>query len=147
MTTETIADKRKKVRDMGKFLPDEDRISLMEKLEKVGLNPAEMSDSDLVKSVAKVANEEMEKNITYQSTQTARGLNFYVQGTHLRDKEFIKRLFMLNVPQIFLPAFKDEDQKCTDKEIWSIVQKSGIHQMDDPKEINKERTVRRIITA
>jgi len=143
---ETIADKRKKVRDMGSFLPDETRIELMEQLEKSGINPSEMTDTDLIKNVAKVANEEMEKNLRHQTDQAVVGLNYYSMDTHLRNKELIKRLYMMNVPKVFLAAFKDEDMKFDDKEIWEIVQKSGILQISDPKEINRERTIRPIIT-
>jgi DNA-binding transcriptional ArsR family regulator len=145
-TPETLSKKRKKVREINKFLPEETRIELMEQLEKVGINPTEMSDGEMIKAVAKVANDEVEKNIRYNADKTVMGLNSYSVDTHLRDKELIKRLFMLNVPQIYLPAFEDSDMKLTDREIWEVVQKSGIVQISDPKEINQERTHRRIIT-
>lgn len=146
-TPETLSEKRKKVREVSRFLPEETRIELMEQLEKSGIKPEDMTDGELIKNVAKVANDEMEKNIRYQTDKTVIGLNEYSVDTHLRNKELIKRLFMLSVPQIYLPAFKDEDMRLDDKEIWAVVQKSGILQMSDPKDINAERTRRRRIVT
>lgn len=50
---------------------------------------------------------------------------------NLTDKEFILRLFKLNVPRPFLAEFSDLDKGLSDKDIWHRVRHSTLGDSDE----------------
>jgi hypothetical protein len=124
------------------FMPDELRCTLIDQLVAMGVDPKEFSDDELIKKTSEVLSDESSKRLKLETEKAIIPLNIYCNETHLKNKELLQRLFNLNVPHMFLRIFEDEDIKLKDDEIWAKVRKSNVRQIEDPKEIFKNRTVR-----
>jgi hypothetical protein len=97
-----------------------------------------MGDTELYETFLKLADDEMELREKLEAEKNIKPLNEYARDSEL-NKDFIVRLFNLNVPYMFLGIFTDRDLDLKDKEIWEKVRKSNVLQIEEPQEIYKIR--------
>jgi len=152
--TENDIEEVKDMSEVNRVLDDENRARIIDQLTALGiLEPSLLSDVDLISKLSTILEETHKKNIALEASKAIQPLNIYASKAppDLKNKEFIERLFMLNVPDIFLEAFTDEDANIKDDgKIWEIVKHSGIYQYDNPKDnfknkmINHERRRRQL---
>jgi hypothetical protein len=142
--------KNEEVKDMSnenRLLDDDNRARICDQLSDLGVpDPTLLSDSDLVLKLSTIMEETHKKNITLEASKAIKPLNMYAAKSHsdLKNKEFIARLFNLNIPDIFLAAFTDDDASITaDNKLWEIVHRSGIYQYEHPRELFKKKTINR----
>jgi hypothetical protein len=129
MTTET-QDKKKKL-----VLPQEARYMMVNFLENENvLNADALDDETILKMYNEIAIKASKKVRSLEVNQETRDLNVYAtknqRATNLNDLDFIARLHKLNVPWIYLHLFKDAHKELSDKQLWEIVNKSGISPFD-----------------
>jgi hypothetical protein len=84
------------------------------------------------------------KVVSFEVSHETKNINFYLskasmhgKETKVTDKEFIMRLFKMNVPPFYLFLFKDADKDLKDKEIWRIINKSGINPFNELSALTK----------
>jgi hypothetical protein len=121
------------------FLPKEIRLMYLRQLEARGLTHLDdLNDEDLSKALHDAIEEDAKKIISLSSEKSVKELNKYVtlnEEMTLKDKEFIKRLFNLNMPYFYLHLFKDADTSLTDKQIWNKIRRCGINPINSVPEV------------
>lgn len=137
-----MSDKKevKDVKDLTKyFLPKEIRIMYLVQLETRGLsNLEDMDDAELSKALHDAISEDSQRLLSLTADKTVKDLNKYVimnEEMILKDKEFMKRLFNLNMPYFYLHLFKDADSSLRDDQIWTKIRRSGINPISSVQEV------------
>jgi hypothetical protein len=137
MTDET-QDKKKKL-----VLPKEARLMMVSFLESECVPDADaMDDETILKTYNELAVNASQKVKRLEITQETKSLNMYMTSNdriRTTNKEFIARLHQLNVPAMYLHLFKDDHADLTDKQLWSIVNKSGINPVNELAKLTKMR--------
>lgn len=95
----------------------------------LGVETKGLSDDDLIFKVVTELNKTNSLLAKQQSEKEISNLDKYVLGIKhkIKDSEFILRLMNLNIPSYYLHLFRDEDKELTNKELWAIVNHSGIN--------------------
>ena len=139
-------DKSEEVKDtseVNRIIDDENRARIIDQLTELGVSDSSgLNDQELILKLSEILSEEHSKNIQHEANKAFMPLNAYAAQAHedLKDKDFIQRLFNLNIPPMFLVAFRDEDAKIKDDmNIWKIVSSSGIMQYENPRDIFKNK--------
>lgn len=139
---------KEEVRDMSetnRILDDDNRARICDQLSGMGVgDPTLLSDAELISKLSGMMEETHKRNIELEAAKAFKPLNMYASKAppDLKDKKFIERLFMLNIPDIFLEAFTDDDAKITDDmKLWAIAQRSGIFQYDNPKDAFRNKMI------
>jgi hypothetical protein len=137
-----MSDKKeaKDVKDLTKyFLPKEIRIMYLTQLESRGLsNLEDMNDLELSNALHSAIDEDSKKLLSFTVDKAVKDLNSYVTMNEemvLTDKEFLKRLFNLNMPYFYLHLFKDADKSLRDDQIWSKIRRCGINPIGSVQEV------------
>lgn len=137
-----MSDKKeaKDIKDLTKyFLPKEIRIMYLTQLESRGLsNLDDMDDSQLSKALHEAIDQDSKKLLSFTVEKTVKDLNKYVTMNEemvIKDKEFLKRLFNLNMPYFYLHLFKDADNSLRDDQIWTKIRRSGINPISSVQEV------------
>lgn len=129
---------------IDRVLDDENRARIIDQLSEMGIpDPSALSDKDLIKKISDLLTSENKKRIQAEATANLKPLNLYAAVAHkdLKDKEFIERLFMLNIPNIYLVEFTDEDKNLKDADLWRIVSRSKILQYQNVRDMFRNRTI------
>jgi hypothetical protein len=135
MTDET-QDKKKKM-----VLPKEARLMMVSFLESENVPDADaMEDEAILKTYNELAINASQKARRLEVTQETKSLNMYMSANdriRVTNKEFIARLHKMSVPHIYLHLFKDTDAELTDKQLWTIVNKSNINPINEFAKLTK----------
>jgi len=117
------------------------RDSYIKTLEDLGVETKGLTDEQLLFKVVSELNKTNSKLISATADKEIKSVGRYTVGvTHkIEDKEFILRLFNLNVPNFYLHLFEDKDALLEDKEIWGRINKSKINPFKSVKEIIESR--------
>ena len=113
-------------------LPKDARLMMVSSLEGAGLeNIVNLDDAELLKAYNKWVISMQQKVTNYEASAVTKSINNYVKMNPKmtlgdEDKEFIMRLFNLNIPHFYLHLFKSDDKDLTDRELWTIVNQSNI---------------------
>lgn len=141
MTEETKETKPKKT-----TLPKDFRFMAVSALESSGdMKADEYDDEVLLKEYNKYVLGMQTKVSNYEASHETKSINLYFAQAEnsgnlkIRDKEFIMRLFKLNIPPFYLHLFKDADTDLTDREVWAVINKSGISPVKENAELAKMR--------
>lgn len=123
------------------ILPKEVRVMMVNFLESQNIEDADAMDDE---KILMTYNDETlklnEKSKRHELTQETKGLNMYLNANirmRLTNKEFIARLFKMSVPAIYLHLFKEDDMELNDRDLWRIINKSGIDPVDNVTMISK----------
>lgn len=143
--SESEVEEIKDMSEVNRVVDDENRARLIDQLVALGVSdPSLLSDIDLITKLSSILDETHKKNIALEAAKAFQPLNMYASKAppDLKNKEFIERLFMLNIPDIFLQAFTDEDATIKDDaKLWEIVKHSGIYQYDHPQDSFRNKMV------
>lgn len=124
-------------------LPKEARLMMVNFLESQNIVDVDaMDDEKILKEYNACTLKMQEKVNNYEMSAETKNINQYVSSNsnlRLADKEFIMRLFKLNIPSFYLHLFKDDDKVLDDRELWRIVNKSGINPVDEIAKLTKMR--------
>lgn len=134
--TEEAKDKSKKF-----VLPKEARLMMVNFLESQNIDDADaMDDEKVLKIYNDCAVKAHDRANRYEITHETKSLNMYATQNdkiRLSNKELIARLFKMNVHAYYLHLFKDDDMHLSDKELWAIVNRSGIDPVKEVAAITK----------
>lgn len=143
-TTETTETKNAKAKKAT--LPKEFRYMAVSALESSGdMKADEYDDDTLLKEYNKYVLGMQKKVSNYEAIQETKSINLYLAQAEnsgnlkIHDKEFIMRLFKLNVPSFYLHLFKDIDKDLKDRQIWTVINKSGIGPVKENADLAKMR--------
>ena len=147
MTEETTEIKEtKETKTKKSTLPKEFRFMAISSLENSGdMKADEYNDDELLKEYNKYVLGMQKKVNNYEASHETKSINLYIAQAEnsgnlkVHDKEFIMRLFKLNVPSFYLHLFKDADKDLGDREIWAVINKSGISPVKENAELAKMR--------
>lgn len=139
--TKTNADEKKDVR----ILSDEMRSDILIQLENMGINGSDLPDIELITKLNKTL-AETHNRLIQEKAGVADELNQYAATPNIfiNDKEFITRLFNLNVHRRYLKIFRNEDKTLTDSQIWEKVRFSGIRPFIDTADVFMDRSRKEI---
>lgn len=122
-------------------LPKESRDMMVKFLEAQHIMDIDNQDDE---EVLRLYNEHVlkmqQKVNNYEVSAETKSLNQYMRQNNeikITDNDFIARLFKMNVPYIYLHLFKDAHAELTDRELWNIVNKSGIDPIKDPADLTR----------
>lgn len=123
-------------------LPKEARYMMVSFLETEGRmqNVDGMDDESILKTYNELAVNFSQKSKKLEVSQETKDLNQYASRNgdmRLTDHDFIARLHKMNVPCIYLHLFKDSDADLTDKQLWAIVNKSGLSPINEVAKLTK----------
>lgn len=142
--TDAVSQSNSKVAS-PRFLPDDTRKEMVERLKQWGFDLADTySDTALIDAQNRYINETREKLVTFETHEIGDKIASYAADTRLTNKEFITRLFLLSVPDIYLHLFSDRDHDLSDDEIWEIIRYSPVRPIDHAHEIFKNRFVDKV---
>jgi hypothetical protein len=112
----------------------EDSLKMAEEL---GIETKGLSDEQLLFKVITELNKANSQLATSLAENETRSLKKYISGieTKVKDEEFLTRMMNLNIPNFYLHIFSDDDAKKTDKELWTMINKSGINPFSSIKEM------------
>lgn len=142
---ENDVEENKDMSEVNRIIDDENRARIIDQLTAMGVSDSSLlSDKELIHKLSSILDEEHKKNISLEAAKALQPLNMYASKAHadLKNKDFIERLFMLNIPDIFLEAFTDEDANIKeDEKLWEIVRRSGIYQYDNPRDTFRNKMI------
>lgn len=122
-------------------LPKEARLMMVSFLESEHVQNADaMEDEIILKTYNELAINASKKARSLEVTQETKDLNMYASANsniRLTDHKLIARLHKMNVPYIYLHLFKDSDADLTDKQLWGIVNKSGLSPVNEVAKLTK----------
>ncbi len=135
------------------FLSIDAKADLLTKLKSWGIDGSNLNDLELINKVAAYADESHNKFISKEADSLEKKLNFYaMHNPMLTDKDFIARLYYMNVLPMWLSVFTDADGvklpesqwrkdaqgnvfsdgkwMKDDKRIWNRIRRRGKRQFD-----------------
>jgi hypothetical protein len=132
-------------------LPKEVRYMMVKFLESKGRLDIGNSDdeevsrlyNEAVLNLDKSVKELEEKVISLEVTDETKSINNYItmasrnESYRLTDKNFIMRLNKMSVPYFYLSIFKDSHSELTEKDLWEMVNKSGINPINEVSKLTK----------
>jgi hypothetical protein len=122
-------------------LPKEARLMMVSSLESANIFEADnLKDEEVLKKYNQLMVDMQAKVTGYETSKETKNLNVYANSNDkmkLEDKDMIARLFNLNVPSMYLHLFKDDDSNMTDRELWKVVNKSGIDPLKEKADLFK----------
>lgn len=138
MTTESKDTKKPRV--------SKEHEALLKTLDKLGVATTDAEGKELPYEIllTKVVTEFQKTNEQLTSAladSEADALNKYATAVdhHLKNHDFIKRLKNLNVPVFYLHLFRDDDIELEDRDLWGIVNASGINPYNKFQDLYAER--------
>jgi hypothetical protein len=132
-------------------LPKEVRLMMISSLESTGDFTADNEDDEQVLKRYNQYVLDMESKIKgFQVTKETKSLNDYVNiakdfgDIRVDDKNFVARLFKLNIHPRYLHIFRKEDTEIAegpagDRQLWRVVNKSGLSAITDVSQLTKMR--------
>jgi hypothetical protein len=106
-----------------------EKEALIKTVEKLGISAEGLSDADLLKKVVEEFSKTNDKLVGKLADAEESSIKKYSSEIehNIKDQELIIRLMQMGVPNFYLHLFRDEDLVLSDREIWSIVNESGIN--------------------
>lgn len=130
-------------------LPKEVRLMMVKALESINDLDADSYDDE---KILKKYNEYVigiEKKVSgYETSYETKSINAYLGKAkqygdiRVENKEFLMRLYKMNIPYFYLHLFRDEhadikEGKSGDRELWKIINKSGINPFKEISQLTK----------
>jgi hypothetical protein len=148
MTTENTTAPAETTAAKGKkfVLPKEARHMMVNALENAGDLDIDGQDDEIILKKYNQYVLGIEKKVNnYETSQETKGINEYLGKAQqsgeikVQNKEFIMRLFRLNIPSFYLHLFKDDHAEISDRELWKVINKSGISPIKEVSQLTKMR--------
>ena len=116
-----------------------EKEALIKTVEKLGIAAEGLSDADLLKKVVEELSKTNDKLVGKLVDTEELALKKYAGGIehNIKDQDLLIRLMKLNVPNFYLHLFRDEDMVLEDKELWAIINDSGINPYVDVQSLFK----------
>jgi len=124
----------------AKDAKSKDREKFLKQAEELGIKTEGLTDEQLLFKVISELNKSTSQLAATLSSKDTKSVGNYISGiqTKIKDQDFLIRLMNMSVPSFYLHLFEDEDEKRSDKDIWGIINKSGINPITNlGKEIGK----------
>jgi hypothetical protein len=141
MSEENQTEPTEKPKSKKFVLPKEARVMMLSFLEAQNVIEGDAWDDETILKEYNAATLKVhEKNNNYEVGRETKNLNMYASANQkmlITNKEFIARLFNLNVPSYYLHVFKDDDMELNDRDLWKIVNKSGIDPVKEVSQLTK----------
>lgn len=135
-----------KKKNPGNYLKKEIRDKIITQLKDMGASAEGLNDDELLNKLSETSaqlhkdhEDHVSKYVSKEADILLNQLKEYINvtGCRLKNQKFIERLYRLNVPQIYLHLFKDEDMTLEDEGIWAIIRGSGINPIKNVVDVFK----------
>lgn len=115
--------------DTSKAKKESKREEYIKTLEDLGIATKGLSDDELLFKVVSELNKTNSLLAAKEADESLSQYDKYVIGIkhRIKNKELILRIMKLGVPSYYLHLFEDDDIDLTDKQLWRIVNDSGIN--------------------
>ena len=113
------------------------REEFLKQAQELGIDTKDLTDEQLLFKVITELNKTSSQLAASMSSNDTRTLKKYLSGieTNVTDEDFLFRMMNLNIPSYYLHLFNNDDAAKKDKDLWAVVNKSGINPFSSLKEL------------